>query len=163
MNALDILHYGHVEVQRAFDGLDAADWERPGVTTRWSPRDVLAHLASYERLIEDVLSAALGRTPTPTLDAMRADHAAFNDAQVLARQGRTPQSIREEYDAAHEHVMTLATELGPDRLCAVGTIPWYGPDYALDDFIVYANYAHKREHCGEVRQFRLRARQATAR
>jgi len=158
VNALDILHYGHVEVQRAFDGLDVADWEQPGVTTRWSPRDVLAHLASFELLLEDVLCSALGRKPTHTLDAFREDSRTFNDAQVLARKGRTPPVLLDEYNSAHERVMALANELGAERLRAVGTIPWYGPDYALDDFIVYANYAHKREHCGEVRQFRLRVK-----
>ena len=28
----------------------------------------------------------------------------------------------------------------------VGTIPWYGPDYSLDDLLVYQMYGHKREH-----------------
>jgi hypothetical protein len=53
--------------------------------------------------------------------------------------------------------MALADELGAERLRQPGTMPWYGPDYLLDDLIVHANYAHKREHCGEVRQFLLRS------
>ena len=28
----------------------------------------------------------------------------------------------------------------------VGTIPWYGPQYSLDDMLVYTMYGHKREH-----------------
>ena len=27
-----------------------------------------------------------------------------------------------------------------------GTIPWYGPEYALDDLVVYQMYGHKQEH-----------------
>jgi hypothetical protein len=27
-----------------------------------------------------------------------------------------------------------------------GTIPWYGPEYSLDDLVVYQQYGHKREH-----------------
>ena len=28
----------------------------------------------------------------------------------------------------------------------IGAIPWYGPEYSLDDFVVYNIYGHKREH-----------------
>ena len=158
MDALDILHYGDVEVQRGFDGLTAEQWHRVGVTTGWSPRDLLAHLASYELLLGDVLQTiAGGDAATPTLDAMRSDRAHFNDAQVAQRSGRAPEEILREYDAAHARVMQLAQALGAERLRTPGTIPWYGERYALDDFIVYANYAHKREHCGQMKQFRQRA------
>jgi hypothetical protein len=84
----------------------------------------------------------------------------FGDTQVLARKGRAPQQILDEYTSAHERTVALAKELGADRLREVGTIPWYGPKYSIDDFIVYANYAHKREHLGQLKQFRLRTRAA---
>jgi hypothetical protein len=35
-----------------------------------------------------------------------------------------------------------------------GTLPWYGPEYALDDFIVYSYYGHKREHSAQINVFR---------
>ena len=28
----------------------------------------------------------------------------------------------------------------------VGTIPWYGPEYSLDDLVVDQWYGHQREH-----------------
>ena len=31
-----------------------------------------------------------------------------------------------------------------------GTLPWYGDEYALDDFIVYTSYGHKREHGPQI-------------
>jgi hypothetical protein len=156
MNARDILHYGHLHVLQAFDGLSERAWETAGVTSRWSPKDLLAHLASFELYLEDGLKSVLGRGPTPTLDASNADRAGFNDAQVELRRDRLPDQILREYGDAHDRVMALADELGPDRLRQTGTIPWYGAAYSLDDLIVYANYAHKREHCGQLRQFRLR-------
>jgi len=156
VNALDVMRYGHDEVLRGFDGLSAGDWARPGVTTRWSPKDTLAHLTSFELLLEDALKSVLGRGPTPLLDGYRADYAGFGDAQVAARAGRTPEAVMREYTEAHERVMRLANELGPERLREPGTIPWYGPGYSLDDLVVYINYAHKREHCGQLKVFRKR-------
>ena len=35
-----------------------------------------------------------------------------------------------------------------------GTLPWYGAEYSLDDFIVYTYYGHKREHAAQIAAFR---------
>lgn len=154
MNALEILQYGHGEVIKATEGLD--DWTSPGVTSQWSAKDVMGHLASYERFLEEALLEVLGRGPTPTLDAMRSDWRGFNATQVASRRDAAPDAVRREYDEAHARVMALATELGPERLREPGTIPWYGKGYSLDDLIVYTNYAHKREHGAQLRAFRLK-------
>ena len=156
MNARDILAYGHQEVLRAFEGLPREHWGRVGVTTRWSLRDLAAHLASYELFLEDALKSVAGGEPTPTLEAMQRDHAGFNDTQVAARHARTAEEILREYTEAHLRVMALAERLGPLRLAEAGTIPWYGAQYSLDDLVVYANYAHKREHGAQARAFRRR-------
>lgn len=31
-----------------------------------------------------------------------------------------------------------------------------GPEYDLEDFIVYTSYGHKREHCAQIKLFRKR-------
>lgn len=156
MNACDILRYGHRDVLAAFEGLTPEQWSRVGVTTRWSPRDLAAHLASFERLLEDALASVVGEGATPTLDAMRRDSAGFNQSQVDARRDLGAEQVMREYAQAHEGALALAERLGPERLASAGTIPWYGAGYALDDFIVYANYGHKREHCAQMRAFRAR-------
>jgi hypothetical protein len=126
MNAHDVLRYAHSDVLKTFDRISDADWTKVGVTREWSMLDTLAHLTSYELFLEDALKSVLGRTPTPTLDAMGRDHAGFNTAQVAARRGRTAQQVMDEYTQAHARVMAMVEELGPERLRAVGTIPWYG-------------------------------------
>jgi len=42
--------------------------------------------------------------------------------------------------------MALVPRIPPERWREVGTIAWYGPEYALDDLVVYLMYGHKREH-----------------
>jgi hypothetical protein len=157
MDALSMLAYGHADVKRAFEGLSDADWSQPGVTSHWSPRDLLAHLASFERMLEEALREVDGEPgPTPTLDAMRGQGGVtFNEDQVAARRDRPPAEIMAEYETAHAGVMALATRIGADRLREPGTVRWYGPTYALDDLIVYTNYAHKREHCAQMRRWRM--------
>jgi uncharacterized protein (TIGR03083 family) len=154
VNAREIVGYGQGTVLQAVEGLAEPDWTRVGVTERWSVQDVIAHLASYEMLLEEALRSVLGRGPTPTLDAMGRDPQGFNDTQVAARRPHTRAQILEDFAQTHTRVLALIDELGPERLREPGTIPWYGPSYALDDLIVYANYAHKREHAAQIRTFR---------
>ena len=157
MEVLSMLAYGHADVRRAFDGLSDADWTSVGVTSHWSPKDLLAHLASFERMLEEAMGQVAGeRGPTPTLDAMRGPAGeTFNEDQVAARRDKTPAEIMAEYEKANAGVMSHAGQLGPERLRQVGTIRWYGASYSLDDLIVYTNYAHKREHCAQMRRWRL--------
>src|SRR5438876_2942358 len=124
MDALDILHYGDREVTGAFEGLKGEAWNHIGVTRRWSPKDLLAHLASYEIVLGEIMESVLGRGATPALDRFTKQHASFNDAEVAARRPRSPEEIRAEYAAAHQRVMALARELGAERMREVGTIPW---------------------------------------
>ena len=43
-------------------------------------------------------------------------------------------------------VADRAARVPAERWPEVGTIPWYGPEYSLDDLLVYSMYGHKREH-----------------
>jgi hypothetical protein len=42
--------------------------------------------------------------------------------------------------------MRNARAIAPEVWQEVGTIPWYGAEYSLDDLVVYQQYGHKREH-----------------
>lgn len=156
MNALDILSYGHKHVCDAVDGLSDEGWEIPKVTTEWSVKNVIAHLASFELMLGDALDSVIDPSAeTPTLQK-KARGRNFNADEVAARADRTHRDVFDEYEKAHERVIELARRLTPERLREPGTIPWYGEQYSLDDLIVYANYAHKREHSAQIRLFRKR-------
>lgn len=155
MNAGDILKYGHSTAMQAVAGLPDGAWETAGVCGVWSVRQIVAHLASYELVLGDVLAALAGDGPTPHLDAFR-EGGGFNDAQVALREGQSPSATLAEYVAAHERVQSLAARIPAETFRQPGTLPWYGAEYALDDFIVYAFYGHKREHAAQIAVFRDR-------
>ncbi len=50
----------------------------------------------------------------------------------------------------------MVAQLSSETLRQNGTLPWYGEGYALDDFLVYAYYGHKREHSAQIAAFRDR-------
>jgi hypothetical protein len=56
--------------------------------------------------------------------------------------------------SAHQEAMRWAAQIPEARQRETGTLPWYGDEYALDDFVVYSFYGHKREHGAQINAFR---------
>lgn len=157
MNASDVIKYGHREVVTAVEGLSQDGQSKAGVTTSWSAKDLMAHLASYEKLLEEaLLSVSSPGVPTPTLDRINQDYTNFNNRQVGVRSSETWQEVWEEYQQTNQRVAKTVKSMGPEVLRRPGAIPWYGEEYSLDDYIVYANYGHKREHVAQIKIFRRR-------
>lgn len=159
MNAVDILQYGHQTVVEAVAGLPATDWQQPGVVGVWSTADLIAHLASFEDVLGDVLGALnregqAASDSSPLLARFAADPQRFNDEEVARRQSLTVEEVWAAYEAAHEHNVTLLTALPMKARRQKGTLPWYGREYDLEDFLVYTFYGHKREHAAQIGVFR---------
>ncbi len=154
MNALDILKYGQGTALQAIDGLSDSDSEKPGACGVWSIKDIIAHLASYEHMMLDVLSSIVGSGSTPYLSKFTDPNTNFNDSEVAARKGISFKEVIGEFQDTHTQVMSLAERIPAETFRQTGTLPWYGMEYALDDFIVYTQYGHKREHSAQIAAFR---------
>ena len=156
MNAVDILKYGHLTVLQTLDGFPESAWDTPGACGTWSVKDIMAHLASYELVLVDVLITLRGSGSTPVLNRFLELGGQFNDAEVSSRKKQTINEVVGEYNDTHAQVMSMVAQLSSETLCQNGTLPWYGEVYALDDFLVYAYYGHKREHSAQIAAFRDR-------
>jgi hypothetical protein len=154
MNVTDILNYGHQTLVRSVEGLPDSEWHKSGVCGVWSVKDIVGHLASYEHLLVEVLSSFLGSGPTPYMNKMAAGLEQFNDNEVALRQDKSVAEVMAEYNETHAQVMGLARQIPAETFRQNGTLPWYGPEYDLDDFIVYSYYGHKREHSAQIAVFR---------
>lgn len=162
MNALDILKYGHNTILQALEGLPDAEWATPGACGPFSTKDLMVHLGNQEQILADVLSTFVQPgTPTPYFDQMLAlGPDPYTMAAIAQAKDQPAAAVRAAYEAAHARLLALAAQVSVETLREVGTIPWYGPAYALDDLIVYFNYGHKREHSGQIGLFRDRFRPA---
>lgn len=160
MNANDILHYGHLTVKQTLTALPESAWETPGVVGVWSVKDVIAHLTSFELLLVDALRSVQGETPTPVLDRfVELGNAEFNDVEVAKRQGLNAAEVWAQYEETAVLAQTLLAQIPAAKRRQTGTLPWYGAEYDLEDFIAYSNYGHKREHCAQIAGFRDRTKQ----
>lgn len=154
MNAVDILKYGHFTVLGSLKELPEVDWETPGVCGFWSVKQIMAHLASYETVLVDILNRLSGPCATPALDRFTSNYVGFNDDEVTARQHQSGPETLAEYIAAQELTMTLMTNVPLAKRRENGILAWYGAEYDLEDFLVYTFYGHKREHCAQIAVFR---------
>lgn len=159
MNPTDILKYGHSFVTRTIDGLPLSNWEAAGVCGVWSVKDIIGHLAAYELLLTEVLAPftdlSIESKIMPQIGQIGV--AAFNDAQAASRQHLTPEQALAEYtDNFTYNQEKVVPKVAAATWSQVGTLPWYGAEYSLDDYIVYSFYGHKREHSAEINVFKDR-------
>ena len=165
MNVGDVLKYGHEMVIQAVDGLAEPDWLTPGVCGVWTVKDVIAHLASAELLVADVFGTFVGSGPTPYLDVFKQKDPQRNDKEVAERRDWSVARTLAEYTDAAQQVLDMGARIPAETVRRAGTLPWYGEEYALDDFLVYTSYGHKAEHCAQiaVHRDRLKARGSVSR
>lgn len=155
MNAVDIMMNGNKTVLRAVDGLDDSHWQTPGVCGEWSVKDIIAHLASFEVVLVEVLDHLVNDVDAmPTLNRFLESHATFNDDEVAKRRDKSAAQLMQEYKSSHDRAMALANRLPDGKWTEDGILPWYGEIYDLDDFVAYTFYGHKREHCAQIAIFR---------
>jgi hypothetical protein len=156
MNAIDILKYGQQTVLHTIDGFPDSAWETPGACGVWSVKDIIAHLASYEQVLIDILTTFAGGGSTPVLNSYLELGGQFNDLEVSRRKAKTIREVLAEFNDTHIQGMSLLVTIPSETLRQTGTLPWYGVEYALDDVLVYMYYGHKREHSAQIAAFRDR-------
>ena len=154
MNAIDILKYGQLTVLQTLDGFSETTWETAGACGVWSVKDIIAHLASYEPILVDILATFTGGGSTPVLNSFLEMGGQFNDYEVNRRKMKTIHDVLAEFNDAHSQVMSLIANIPVETLRQTGTLPWYGMAYSLDDVLVYMYYGHKREHSAQIATFR---------
>ena len=143
MNVIDILTYGQRDIERVLERLRPDDWDAVALG-EWTTKDLVGHLGAFEARFADVLATFAGE-PVAT-DLMRADPGTFNDDQAAVRRDWSVDAVVGELRDAFTRGLALARRIPVETWTRVGSIPWYGPEYALDDLAVYSIYGHKREH-----------------
>jgi DinB superfamily len=153
MNVTDMLEQSHLQVIQVLDDLPELAWDIPEACGDWSVKDIIAHLASYERVLIDALNTFSGAAPTPYLHKFLSDSAAFDAAEVEVRKYQTPQHIEDEYQELQVQSSALLASIPANTVWQTGTMPWSRTHRCLGDFI-HTMCEHTREHCAQIVRFR---------
>ena len=146
-----LLEYAHGMVIRSSSGLVENGRTEELACGIWTVRDVIGHLTTFKHLTENVISTFIGNTNTPYLDLMlKLGPDKFGEAQVATRRGFTYEVNLEEYEASHRRIIALLSQIPETEIRRPGTLPWYGNQYGLDDFILYTDFGHQIEHASQL-------------
>lgn len=152
MDISEVLQNVNLQVVRALDGLAEKEWDIPGVCGDWSIKDIVAHLASHEHIIVDVLNTFQGGELTPTVERWVKSRPTFNAEEVEKRKYATAQQVMDEYQGMQVEATSLIMQIPPEKVQQTGTIPWYGQHQSLADFIQQM-CEHIREHVAQISAF----------
>ena len=142
-----MMMYGQRTIDGLIDRLRPDDWSAIALGV-WTSKDLVGHLGAFEVRFAEVMALFTDETPTTNLRAE--PPSTFNDDQAAIRRDWPVERVVAELRDAHRTVMAHAARVPAETWSAVGTIPWYGPQYSLDEMLVYTMYGHKREHAPQL-------------
>ena len=153
LNTATMLENSNLLVIQTVDNLNEVAWDIPGACGEWSVKDIIAHLATYEQVMIDVLNTFTGSEPTPYVLRWIQQHDDFNKAEVEARRYNTAQHVEDEYQDLQVQATSLLQQIPEETIQRKGTLDWYKPESSLADFIDMM-YKHTLEHCEQIKIFR---------
>ena len=124
MNAVDMLKYGQQTVLQTLQSLPEASWETPSACGVWSVKDIIAHLASYELVLIDVLSTfarSESDVSIPYLSRYTEPGGQLNDEEVTVRKQKSMKEVLGELNDAHARVLSMILRISPETLRQTGT------------------------------------------
>jgi hypothetical protein len=124
-----------------------AAMDEPGVVGQWSPKDVLAHIAFWERTFLGWIEAAtLGRMPDmPAPGLTWEDVDLLNDRVYRESRVRALDDVRDEFAASYHPTLALVESTDEGTLFDPERNP-LGPRLALWQYAAANTSEHYREH-----------------
>lgn len=154
MYTLDLLEQAHLTALRSVEGLPILGWHIPGVYGDWSVKDIFAHFTSCQCVMLDIFASVKGETPTPALDKWLHNRERYDSVGVARRRNNMVQAVLDEYNDVHMETINQLIRIPDDLLRQKGTLPWYGMEYDLEQFIAHVFCHHKRDLCEHIATFR---------
>ena len=130
--------------------LSVAEINQPGAVGVWSVKDVLAHIAFWERYAVSILQAvAHGETPILPAD----DETERRNASVVAQYYQRPLSaVIADWQQAREELLEAIEDLEDEDLNDPDRFPWSAGRTLLDR-IAGNSFDHEQEHIEQIREW----------
>jgi uncharacterized protein (TIGR03083 family) len=136
----------------SFAGLSDEQMLEPGVCGDWSARDILAHLASWDRATTQMYREMLAGSRPPFMDLEDEGIEQFNAKGHQATKDATLQEVMTELNASREEMLELLREVDNQALFA----PAPGDDHATFSIAacISVTAAHDDEHAEMIEEWR---------
>jgi hypothetical protein len=150
---LDVIRKERAALESLFEGLTDSQMIQPGVEASWSIKDILAHIASWERLAMDRVHAAESGDPLNfplikgdnDVDKFNADVYEKNNTQLLP-------DVTAEFHDSYRQFITQIENLDDDFLSKPLPFDWAGKLTA--QVVISANtHWHYVEHAINIEKW----------
>lgn len=151
---LERMEHAHLFLQAALSGLKNERLESDRLGGAWTVRDVMAHLAAWEKEFHEV-ARILARHNRPSFDHRiepTDDWRAWNAEQVERRRGMSVGEVFLEMEQAQLAFLQWAQQLPEGRLRHEAEFPWGGRGNLADLLRMVAE--HKVGHAHRIRTWR---------
>ena len=127
--------------------LSVAEINQPGAVGVWSVKDVLAHIAFWERYAVNILQAAV-HGETPMLSAE--DETERKNASVVAQYyQRSLAAVISDWQQAREDLLEAIEDLADEDLNDPNRFSW-NAGRSLLDRIAANSFGHEQEHIEQI-------------
>jgi len=140
----------------AIEGLEEEEMTLPGVEGEWSVKDLLGHIAAWEREAR-LVAQKIAEEDAPCFDYQidpRDEWREWNAREVEKRRGLPLSDILEELTAEHEKFKEMVEGLGEEQLSRKAISPW-GWETTVEEQI-RVQYQHEWGHARSILEWRKR-------
>lgn len=152
--AIHDLRAARKELQESIVGLSEDDFLRPKAIDKWTLKDLIAHVASWDEEIVRVLQA-FSMQSQPLYSYLISDRngfAVWNEEQVAARRERTVNETMSEFEIARRDLIQVIEGLTDPVLNRSKMTSWGKPATGFE--LVMTQVEHDREHMAQIRSYR---------
>ena len=134
-------------------GLTESQMVEPGVEASWSIKDILAHIAAWERVAIDIVQPARNREPLDTsIPKIFESIDNFNAEIYKKNKDLTLAEVQAEFEAVHQDFLNLIESLSWEFI--LGHLPFEGAEeFTIQNMISSNTHWHYIEHAASVQKW----------
>jgi uncharacterized protein (TIGR03083 family) len=142
------------ELQETIQGMSEEDFLRPKAIDKWTLKDLIAHIASWDEEMVRVLQAfSMQAEPSFTyLISDRNGFAAWNEDQIDQRRERSTYEILSEFEGARRDLIQVIEGLTDPVLNRSKLTSWGKTATGFE--LIQTQRDHDREHAQQIRSYR---------
>lgn len=152
--AIQQLRGARKEFSETIQGLTEEDFLRPKAIDKWTLKDLLAHIASWDEEVVRVLQtfALSGESQYTYVIVDKNDFALWNEEQIQMRAARSANEVIGEFESARRDLIQVVEGLTDPVLNRSRMTSWGKQSTGFD--LILAQIEHDREHAEQVRSYR---------
>lgn len=143
---MDAIHKERARLEKALASFSEAQKAEKILENGWSVKDLMAHIAAWERVGFDIVQAARNSVALKTyVSKVFESIDNFNSKTYEKNKNKTLSKIEIEFQAAHKDFFTLIKTLDDDFITS--NLPFDGADKLSVQYMISANtHLHYSEH-----------------